>query len=269
MSDSLHLPITDEGEARALLDELPVAVDAERFVEFVMGFPRRYLVKTPRVEIVKHFLLMQSRANRPLISSLSPEQGSWKLCVVAEDRDYLFSNVAGSLSCFGMNISAAEAIGNANAIVLDTFHFSDEDGAFADSRKQQDFQAYLERVLSGEEDLRKRFEKRLGQVCIHDCDPIRVEVDNDTHPRATRMMVDFPDHFGHLYLVSQCLSEHGASIEMAYVEIEGGRIRDDFYLTFDGAKLDEGLRIRMEAELIELGHRFHRSGSPSAQLSLT
>ena len=59
MLDSLSSPITETLEVEALLDELPIAVERGHFIDFVRGFPRKYLVTTPRVEIVKHYFLME------------------------------------------------------------------------------------------------------------------------------------------------------------------------------------------------------------------
>ncbi|HSR68877.1 MAG TPA: hypothetical protein VLU25_13150 [Acidobacteriota bacterium] len=264
MVDPLYLPITDAQEARAMLDELPMALEPNRFVEFVMGFPRRYLVNTPRVDIVKHYLLMQSRGARPLISSLNREAGRWKLSVITRDRSCLFSNVAGSLSCFGANISSAEAFANANSVVLDTFQFIDRETVFASNKKVQEFQAFLESVVEGEVSLSERFQERIDQVQIDEDRPLRICLDDGSHPSATCLSIDFPDHFGHLYLVGRTISEAGVDIDMAYVKIEGRDVHDQFYLTRRGEKLSDGLQQDLERRLIDLGHRFRRPAPAKA-----
>ena len=123
MGEAIYLPITEPEEIVALLDELPLAVDRDSFVGFVRGFPRGYLVNTPRLEIVKHYLLRQNLGDKQVISSLSPQNGFWRLLLLTRDRRKLFSRITGTLSCFGMDISLAEAFSNANSMVLDTFMF--------------------------------------------------------------------------------------------------------------------------------------------------
>ncbi|HSR52017.1 MAG TPA: hypothetical protein VLV83_14395 [Acidobacteriota bacterium] len=265
MVDPLYLPITDAGEARAMLDELPMALDPKRFVEFVMGFPRRYLVNTPRVDIVKHYLLMQSRAGRPLISSLNREPGRWKLSVITKDRSGLFSNVAGALSCFGANISSAEAFANANSVVLDTFQFVDREHVFSNNKRQQEFQAFLEDVVEGRANLSDRFQGRMEQVKIDENRPLEVCLDNHSHPSATSLSVNFPDHFGHVYLVGRTISEAGVDIEMAYINIDGRDIHDRFYLTCRGEKLAKSLQEVLERRLTDLGHSFQHHAEAALQ----
>jgi len=52
------------------------------------------------------------------------------------EREFLFSRIAGALSCSGMNIVAAEAFANASEVVLDTFRFSDDERRFDDDAQR-------------------------------------------------------------------------------------------------------------------------------------
>ncbi len=223
------LPITDVSEVEALLEELPIAVQGERFTRFVLGFPRKYLISTPRAEIVKHYLLVESLADRPVISSLAKEGALWKLCLVTGDRKFLFSRLAGTLSYFGMHIVTAEAFANVNSLVLDTFHFADRKSYFAETNPRQNFQHFLEEAVQGKTDLESLLK--------------------------TRLILDCPDHFGLLYLVSRCISEEGHNIEMAYVETPGNRAYDCFYLSHRGGKLSESMQRELRTRLKHLGER--------------
>ncbi len=256
VKDSLLLPIEDETEAQELLRELPLSVDPALFVSFIMGFPRRYLLNTPRVEIVKHFLLWRSLGDGDLASSFSPEPAGWILCVIAQDRTHLFSRIAGSLSCFGMNILSAGAFANAHAIALDTFRFTDPSKNFGEREQRRRFQAFLEGAVSGAVDLEEHFRKQADRIGVLDASSIRLTFENDSHPTATKVEVDFPDHFGHLYLISSCISALGAQIEIAYIEIDQERIRDTFYLSRDGKKLTASFEEDLRARLIALGQRY-------------
>ena len=68
---------------------------------------------------------------------------------MARDRGYLFSRIAGCLSGYGMSIVGAEAFGNANAMVLDTFRFADPQGAFEADPARRAFPHLLEDVMLG------------------------------------------------------------------------------------------------------------------------
>ena len=230
-------------------------MDRERFCDFVLGFPRRYLANTPRVEIVKHYLLVESLGDKPVISSLAKEGNLWKLCLVASDRKFLFLRFAGTLSCFGMNIVTAEAFANANSLVLDTFHFVDPERYFAKGNHKQQFQYFLEEVVQGKTDLEPLLKIRWDRLTLAENETFSADFDNDSHPSATCLTLNSPDHFGHLYLVSRCISEEGHNIEMAYVETSGGRVNDQFYLTHDGAKLTRSRQETLKSKLARLGER--------------
>lgn len=233
---------------KAFLRRLPLAVDAERFTRFVLGFPHKYLAGTPPVEIVRHYALMESLGTRSVVSSIARERSLWRMCLVARDRRFLFARIAGSLGCFGQNIVAAEAFTNANALVLDTFSFSDREGRFGKEGERRRFQAFLEGVIEGREDLEDVLGKRIEAVSAPD-PTLALEWDDEAHPTATRLGLRGRDRLGLLYLVSRRLSEAGCSIEMAFIETPGEQVKDEFFLTFGGSKLAPEARQAVEQAL--------------------
>jgi len=259
MTPSSVLPISGPEEVEAFLRRLPLAVDARRFSELVLGFPRRYLETTPAVEVVRHFALMNSLGSRPLVSSLAPEGSSWRVCVVARDRRFLFTRLAGSLSCFGMNIVSADAFANANALVLDTFLCVDEERYLETPEHRRGLQAFLEGVVGGSIDLEARLAERLPRLALAAGRSLALAWDNRAHPSATRLLVSSEDRLGLLYLLSRELSEAGCNIEMAYVETSGGAVSDAFFLTRDGQKLSEAHQRYVSQRLKALGAA---NGSP-------
>jgi [protein-PII] uridylyltransferase len=227
------LPITDEREVQAFLDQIPIRVDRERFTRFVLGFPHRYLQLTAPVETVAHFALVATLAGRAVSSRLARDGDGWKLVVVAGDRSRLFSRIAGSLSFFGADIVSAEAFSNSEALVLDTFSVSDAQRRFEQPEEGKRFQAFLEKVLAGEVDLERELAAKGGPVSS------RLELlwDEEPHPAATGLTVSGPDAFGLLHAITRRIADAGLSIEIAHVETRAGRIRDTFYLTSDRRKL--------------------------------
>ena len=228
------LPITDAREVHSFLDQIPLRVDREKFLRFVLGFPHSYLQMTPPVETVAHFALVSTLGGRPAASRLAREETGWKLVVVvAGDRSFLFSRIAGSLSFFGADIVSAEAFSNSESLVLDTFSVSDAQRRFEQPEEGRRFQAFLEKVITGEVDLERELESQGGKVRV----ALDLEWDDEAHPAATRLVVSGPDAFGLLHAISRRISEAGCSIEIAHVETRDGRIRDTFYLTSGGGKL--------------------------------
>lgn len=238
MVDDLYLPLNDEREIQRLLVDFPAVVDRKRFVDFVQGFPRRYVVKTPKVEIVKHYLLAQSLSGQRIITSLAEEIGRWKLSVVTRDRSFLFTQISGTLSCFGMNIVAAEAFANAHEIVLDTFYFEDPAGKFQDPAERQIFQNLLEDIVSGAVPLEPLLENLWPDIDSWQEEQFAVNFDKEALGSSTFMGIKCRDRFGLLYLISHFLSERGYSIEMAYIRTEDHEADDEFYLSIDEEKLE-------------------------------
>src|SRR5207245_6852829 len=178
---------------------IPVVVDRERFTRFVLGFPHHYLQSTSPVDIVAHFALVSTLGTRTAVSRLSREGAGWKLVVVAADRRALFTRIAGSLSVFGANITAAEAFSNRESVVLDTFGLTDVEGRFAQPEEGRRFQVFLEKAIDGQVDLARELESRGG--------PVRAALDlgwdDGAHPSTTLLTVEGEDAFGILYAISR------------------------------------------------------------------
>ncbi|MBI4444721.1 MAG: hypothetical protein HY645_02330 [Acidobacteria bacterium] len=258
MPQSLYLPVTDSTEIQSLLEALPIAVDRPHFTNFVLGFPRKYLISTPKIEIVKHYVLMETLGTRQVITSLAREGQSWKLCVITPDRRYLFARIAGTLSYFGMNILSAEAFANAHALVLDTFYFIDRENRISQGNQKQNFQHVLEEIIQGKLELEPLLKSRWSDVMLSPEEKFEISFDNDVHPSTTRLTLDCGDHFGLLYLISRCISDQGCNIEMAYIETPGGRAHDQFFLSKDGGKLHADAEESLKARLLHLGERMMR-----------
>jgi [protein-PII] uridylyltransferase len=235
-STEMESPITNPAEVATFVRGLPLAMDPG-FAQFVLGFPRKYLEETPRAEVVKHHALAGSLGAKPVISSLARADALWKLCVITRDRRFLFSRIAGALSCFGMDIVAAEAFANASAIVLDTFRFRDDEGRFEDGALRRRFQVFLEEAVEGKADLDPLLKDRLERKDLPPAAGFAVEMEDESRLDATRLRLSGPDRFGLLYLFSRRLSEAGADIALAAIDTDSGRVRDEFLLTRDGRAL--------------------------------
>jgi UTP:GlnB (protein PII) uridylyltransferase len=249
------LPIKDAHEVTAFLQRVPLAVDLGHFVDFVLGFPHKYLAATPAAEVLKHYMLMEALRDKAVISSLSREGTLSKLCLVARERTALFSRLAGTLSSYGVDIVGAEAFANANSMVLDTFTFEDPQRRLVDDAQRRQFQVSLELAVEGKEDVAPRLRERL--MPVHRAlaqEPLSVAFDDDLHPEATAVTVSGRNHFALLYLLSRTFAEGGYNIEIAYVETPDDRVRDQFFLTRGGARLEAEHRDDLRARIAALGH---------------
>ena len=248
------LPITDEREVHAFLDRIPFRVDRERFTRLVLGFPHRYLQLTPPVEMVAHFALVSAPRPAAPPPRASPATATgWKLVVVAGDRSFLFSRIAGCLSFFGADIVSAEAFSNSEALVLDTFSVSDTQGRFEQPEEGRRFQAFLESVI----DRRGRPRARAGGQAAAPCAPRSTSSGTTTpHPAATRprrlragRVRPAARHHPRASPTPAAGSRSRTSRRAA------GRIRDTFFLTASGAKLARGAPAGRRAGAGRAGRR--------------
>jgi UTP:GlnB (protein PII) uridylyltransferase len=97
-------------------------------------------------------------------------------------------------------------------------------------------------------DLEPLLEQRLAESAAGAGAAVDTELDDDSHPEATRLRIRCRDRFGLLYLVSRTLSEAGHDIQLARIETPGAHVRDEFFLTHEGRRLTE-------AQQHDLGHR--------------
>jgi [protein-PII] uridylyltransferase len=241
-------PIVTPEQVESFLRGLPFAMDRSGFLRFALGFPTRYLATTPAPEVVRHYALQESMGSRPVISSISRDGELWKLNIVAKERRALFSRIAGALSCSGMNIVSAEAFANASSLILDTFRIADGEARFQDPGERRRFQVFLEDVVEGKTDIEAELRKH-PEILAPQTEPLSVEWDETAHPTATRLSVGGRDRRGLLYRLSRTISEAGVNIETAYIETPGEQVRDEFFLTRDGRKLDANEKAALATSL--------------------
>ena len=111
-----------------LTAQLPADVTKPELERFVEGLPQRYLQPFAPAAIYQHVRLARNIRPDEVHVSLERVDGAvWSLAVVTLDKPKLFSNICGVLSSFGMNILRGNALTNPNGLVLDVFHFTDDE----------------------------------------------------------------------------------------------------------------------------------------------
>jgi len=229
-------------------NDLPEA-DVTRFVE---GLPQRYLQLFPREAIYRHVRLARDIRPDEVHLSLEPVDSIWTLAVVTLDKPFLFSNICGVLSSFGMNILRGQALTNPNGLVLDVFQFSDDERFLAlnpDAHAQ--VLHVLQDVVSGRVDvttlLRGRERGVLGRIAARVA-PI-VRIDNEASGRYTILDIVAGNAIGLLYRISRVISQHGCDVDLVLISTEGERAIDVFHITRAGAKLTEAEQQALTSDL--------------------
>jgi [protein-PII] uridylyltransferase len=161
--------------------------------------------------------------------------------LIAQDRPGLFASVAGTLSCFGMNILKAEAFSNRKSLVLDTFTFADTGRSLDLNPTEVDrLRATVEKVLGGKVDVRELLRNRPKPALPSRKAriPARVNFDSEASATATLIEIVAEDRPGLLYDVATAITANGGNIEVVLIDTQAHKAIDVFYVTAGGGKLD-------------------------------
>ncbi|MEO8593078.1 MAG: hypothetical protein ABI759_07145 [Candidatus Solibacter sp.] len=219
-------------------------------IAFLQGFPTRYLRTHSETEIDGHMALEEKSQKRGLAVETLKRDSAWQLTLVAHDRPGLFADVAGTLSCFGMNILKAEAYSNLRHLVLDTFTFADP-GRTLDLNPSEieRLNATVERVVSGRTDVRDLLRNRPKPVLPSRKAGFapRVSVDAEASASATLIEIVAEDRPGLLYDLATAITSNGGNIEVVMIDTQAHKAIDVFYVTSEGHKLEPETQMMIRA----------------------
>ncbi len=230
----------------------PADISEADITNFLDGLPRRYLRLFDSVQIYAHVRL--ARDSKPDEVHLSMEQkgAAWELTVVTLDKPYLFSNISGVLSSFGMDILRGHAMTSPHGLVLDVFQFTDSERFLelnAGAREQMF--SVLNDVVSGRASVTERLrgrERSLFNRRPRRITPV-VHADNTSSKRYTIIDIIADDELGLLYRISRVISQNGCDVDLVLIATEGHRAIDVFHLTKAGRKLSDGEQAELSAHL--------------------
>jgi [protein-PII] uridylyltransferase len=176
-----------------------------------------------------------------------------RLTVVAQDRQGLFSRVAGVLALHGLAVLDA-AVTTLDGMALEVLRV---ESSFGPTIAWDKVVADLERVLEGRLALQARLAERARVYARPErrspvAEVPRVVVDNGASRDATVVEVHAPDSIGVLYRITRALAELELDIVSAKVQTLGDRVVDAFYVRdASGGKLDDpAVLVEVERALL-------------------
>ena len=243
----------NQAGVNALLEKRPSELSRNEISQFLEGLPQRYLQLFAPDAIYQHVRLARDIHPDQVHLSLERHGDVWTLAVVTLDKPFLFSNICGVLSSFGMNIIRGHALTNPNGLVLDVFQFTDDERFLELNPDAQDRVLHvLEDVVSGRSDVTARLRGR-EQGILKSWTGARfppvVRADNDASGRYTILDIVATNALGLLYRISRVISEHGCDVDLVLIATEGEKAIDVFHLTKHGAKLTEAEQLGLTSDL--------------------
>ena len=238
-----------------IIRERPADLSAEEVEHVLKGLPRRYLQLFSRDAVYQHVRLARGLGPGVIHAWIDRKDAEWELTVVTRDQPFLFSNISGVLSSFGMDILRGFAFTKPDGLVVDMFHFTDEE-RFLEMNPGGDAHVItvLQDVIGGRTDLAARlrgreegaFRRRLPGFA-----PV-VRCDNDSSRRYTIVEIVAENALGLLYRMSRAMSESGCDVDLVLIATEGRRAIDVFHLTQLGAKLSAPQQQHLTANLLRV-----------------
>jgi [protein-PII] uridylyltransferase len=241
----------NQSELEQVLRRRPEDLSETEITRFLEGLPQRYLHLFSREAIYRHVRLARDIKPDEVHLSLEAIGGIWQLAVVTLDKPFLYSNICGVLSSFGMNILRGHALTNPNGLVLDVFQFTDDERFLAMNRDgDSQLLRVLEDVVSGRADVEARLRGRERGVLkgVARFAPL-VRADNAASARYTILDIVASNALGLLYRISRVISRHGCEVDLVLIATEGEKAIDVFHITKAGLKLTEPEQQALTSEL--------------------
>jgi [protein-PII] uridylyltransferase len=240
-----------------LLAQRPAELSVQEITRFLEGLPQRYLQLFAREAIYRHVRLARDIHPDEVHLSLERQDDSvWTLAVATLDKPFLFSNICGVLSSFGMNIIRGHALTNPNGLVLDIFQFTDDERFLELNADAHDrVLKMLDDVVAGRVELAERLRGRERGVLQSKTGarfaPV-VRADNETSGRYTILDIVATNALGLLYRISRVISQHGCDVDLVLIATEGEKAIDVFHITKAGSKLTEADQQALTSDLLRI-----------------
>ena len=236
---------------------------------YLSHMPDRYVLATPAEDIVRHSAVINDAIRRSDTVRVEVFGGSQQrgeldeILVLCPDKPGLLADLAAVFAAHRVSIADAQIFTRKAAgglWAVDIFRVRRETSRFVEDSVQvderlrakieRDLCARLEDEVSAAELFARR--KVTPAWAIRRAPEVEIDVvvDNEVSGHATVVDVFSRDRAGVVYTIATALHELGLSIELAKLNAEGHRVADIFYVTKDGAKIEDPAALAAVRELI-------------------
>ena len=203
----------------------PISTEGE-LSRFLEGFPQRYLALFDAETIYRHARLARNIQPDEVHCFLERKGDVWELTVATLDRPYLFSNLCGVLSYFGMDILRGSAMTEPVGAGARHLPVHRRRGLPAHQRRRRRAvrDASCATWWRGARTWRSLLARRESGL-LHPPPPRRVEplvrFDQAHSQRYTVLEIVAQDAPGLLHRISLVISRHGCDVDLVLISTEG------------------------------------------------
>ena len=231
----------DAGLAVAMAGR-PDDISDTELARFVTGLPRAYLSVFGLSTIYGHLRLARGILPHEIHASLEQHGDVCGLTVVTLDKPFLFCNISGVLSYFGMDIHRGQIMTTPEGLVLAVFEFTDAEGFLAQHRgAPRQIHRMLEAVVAGSADMADLLDEQARQLPLERSGSSgqSIHLDNAQSDEDTVLEIVADDAPGFLYRITRVIAEADCTVNLALVSTEHGKAVDVLHITRDKRRLTE------------------------------
>ena len=223
-------------------------------------FPARYFLSNPPENLIKHIKLLSQLKDKGFIIETEHlvKKGYTAVVVCTHDTPGLFSKFAGVMASNNVNIIKAQINTSKDGVALDVFYVNNPIGGLITEKTKWDrIQKDFKDVLEGTVWINRLVKRRKTSILDRKFKPkvtTKIAIDNIVSDDFTVIDISGQDRVGHLYSVTNALSDLGLYICISKISTNGDEAVDVFYVQdIFGQKItDEGKMIKIEDTLYKV-----------------
>lgn len=231
-------------KTRAVLDRVDPSI-RDAVEPTLQSLGTRYAFAFTPEQIARHMACMaQAKSEGLAVACHTAEDlNSTEVVVCAKDRRGRFAQLAGCFAAQLVNVRTAALFTVPDGYVLDTFLVRNarRDRALTPAEIDALAAVFHQVVRDGDDvaPLVDRARNRLFSMVQRSFPmPTQIRFDNASSSKYTVIDVETGDRTGLLYDIATAMNDHGLDIATARIVTDARRVRDAFYVTLDGNKLD-------------------------------
>lgn len=214
-------------------------------------FPARYFLSNPPENLIMYIKILSQLKDKDFIIETEhiAEKGYTAVVVCTHDIPGLFSKFAGVMASNNVNIIKAQINTSRDGVALDVFYVNNPIGGLITEKSKwdkikKDFRDVLEGTVRVERLVRARKTSMLDRK-FKPRVSTRVGIDNIVSDDFTVIDIYAQDRVGHLYTVTNALSDLGLYIFISKISTNGDEAVDVFYVKdIFGHKITDERKIR-------------------------